>query len=181
MRERNVRHFEHWIWNKFRMFYSCAILFPMTAAAGLPKALPATGDCSNHCSGVHWPFKVARNCLAGISGLELWFREDNRHTILEALKVLVANLHPALFTAVPVVLDRNWKWLQQAACFEMLHAISENVILIVAIIVENSIINQHFLVLKLKKTIIFFHKSRCCTSQKLTNYGSSEPFIWFFI
>lgn len=79
----------------------------MTAAAGLPKALPATGNCSNHRSDVYWPFKVARNFLAGISGLELWFRENNRHTILEALKVLVANLHHALFTTVPVVLDRN--------------------------------------------------------------------------
>lgn len=47
-------------------------------------------------SGIDWPFKVARNCLAGISGLELWFRENNSHTILEALKVLVANLHPCL-------------------------------------------------------------------------------------
>lgn len=79
----------------------------MRAAPGLLKALPATGDSSNHCSGVYWPFKVARNVLAGISGLELWFRENNRHTILEALKVLVANLHHALFTTVPVVLDRN--------------------------------------------------------------------------
>lgn len=79
----------------------------MTAAAGLPKALPATGDCSNCRSGVLKPFKVARNCLAGISGPELWFRESNRHTILEALKVLVANLHRALFTAVAVVLDGN--------------------------------------------------------------------------
>lgn len=63
----------------------------MRAAAGLLKALPAPG-----CSGIDWPFKVARNCLAGISGLELWFRENNSHTILEALKVLVANLHPCL-------------------------------------------------------------------------------------
>lgn len=181
MRERYVQHFEHWIWYKFRTFYSCAIPFPMIAAGGLPKALPATGDCSNRCSGVHWPFKVARNCLAGISGLELWFWENNRHTILEALKVLVANLHRALFTAVPVVLDRSWKRLRQAACFKMLHAVSENRILIVAIIIKDSSINQHFLVLKLNKAIIYFHKLRCCGSQKLTNYGSSESFIWSFI
>lgn len=121
---------------------------------------------SHPCSGIHWPFKVTRNCSAGISGLELWFRENNRCTILEALKVLVANLHRSLFTAVPVALGRNWKWLQQAACFEMLHAIRENMILIVATIIKNSSVNQHLLVLKLKEARRCFHKFCCHTSQK---------------
>lgn len=65
----------------------------------------------------------------------------------------MANLHRALFTAAPVVLDRNSKGLQQAVCFEMLHAISENVIFIMAITTKNKSIDQYFLVLKLKETI----------------------------
>jgi len=58
---------------ELQMFCSCAVLFPMPAAAALPAALPATGDCSNRCSGIHRLFKVAGNCLAGISGLERSF------------------------------------------------------------------------------------------------------------
>lgn len=68
--ERNVQHFGCRVWYKFRMFHSCAMLFPMTAAAGPPKSLRASGDVASPAQ----PFKMVRNCWAGISGLELWFR-----------------------------------------------------------------------------------------------------------
>lgn len=101
-RERKVQHLGCRIWYKFRMLHSCAMLLPMTAAAVLPKSL---GWWHSHpCSGIHWPFKVARNCLAGISGLELWFRENNRCTILEALKVLVQ------ICIVPCLLQYQWHY-----------------------------------------------------------------------
>lgn len=172
MKARNIRHLEHWIRYKFRMFYSCAILFPMTAAAGLP-------DCSNPSSGICWPFKVARNCLAGISGLELWFRENNRCTILEALKVLVANLHPCLVYCCTSGIRKELKMTAagclfwNAPCHKCKHDSYYGH--------HYKSVNWHFLVLKLKKTIIYFYKLHCCTSQKLINYESSEPFIWFFI
>lgn len=65
-------------------------------AAELPTALPAPGEAAITAQAdtglSKWPGIV----LAGISGLELCSAENNRCTILEALKVLVADLHPCL-------------------------------------------------------------------------------------